>query len=176
MARRISSSQARAAIQRAQAKQKEAVRRANQAINDYNRKARAHNANVKRAVSNYNRAVDAYNREVRAHNACRRQAVNRYNQAVREYNRNPPRIRTTTRTTHIQSVEHLQESFNRLEASTASRTYRDLFDLSEREAANSAEAFSVLLSPLDQDEIQGNAEAEALRATTITNELGHIQR
>ena len=36
MARRISSSQARAAIRRAQAKQKEAVRKANQAINDYN--------------------------------------------------------------------------------------------------------------------------------------------
>jgi hypothetical protein len=171
MAKRISSSQMQAAIRRAQAKQKEAVRKANQAIDDYNRKARVHNAKVKRAVNEYNRAVDSYNRDVRTHNARRRQAINRYNQAVREYNRNPSRIRTTTRTTHIQSVQVLQEAFSRLEASTASSSHPDLFDLSEREAANSAEAISVLFKPADQDEIEADVEADVLRTTTITNEL-----
>ena len=171
MAKRMSSSQARAAIRRAQAKQKEAIRKANQAINDYNRKARAHNAKVKKAVNDYNRAADAYNREVRTHNARRRQAINRYNQAVRAYNRNPPMVRTTTRTTHIQSVRNLQESFTRLEASPSRSSHPDLFDLSEREAANSAEAITALFEPTEHDENQADAETEALRTSTITTEL-----
>ncbi len=167
----MSPSQARAALRRAQAKQKQAVRRANQAINDYNRKARARNAKVKQAVADYNRAVDGYNREVRAHKARRRQAINRYNQAVREYNRNPHRIRTTTRTTHIRSVQNLQESFTRLESSRSGSIYPDLLDLSEREAANSADAISALLNPADLEDSESDAELEALRATTITTEL-----
>lgn len=164
MARRLSSSQARAAIRRAQAQQK-------QAINKYNRDAKAHNAKVKSAVNAHNRDVGKYNNAVRSENARRRQAVNRYNQAVREYNRKPAQIRTTSTTAHIGSVRNLQESFTRLEASESGRAYPGLVDLGEREATNSAEAFSALLSPVDPEEIELAAELERLQATTITSEL-----
>lgn len=46
-----------------------------------------------------------------------------------------------------------------------------IFDLSEREAANSAEAATALFEPIDHDENQADAEAQALRTTTITTEL-----
>ena len=171
MTRSMTSSQARAAMRRAQAKQKDAIRKANRATDDYNRKARAHNARVKQAVNDYNRAVDKYNRDVRANNARRRQAVNRYNQAVREYNRRPAQLRTATRTTHIQSVERVQESFARLESSPLRTGHHELLDLSEREAANSAEALNALFDPPDEDALPTDAELDGLRATTITTEL-----
>jgi len=171
MAKRMSPSQARAAIRRAQSQRKQAGRKANQAINKYNRDAKAHNSKVKSAVNARNREIDKYNRAVRAHNARRRQAVNRYNQAASEYNRRPAHIRTTTTTTHIGSVQNVQESFTRLEASESGRAYPDLLDLSEREAANSAEAVSALLTPADPEEIELAAELERLQATTITSEL-----
>lgn len=165
-------SQARAAARRAQAKQRDAIRKANRAIDDYNRKARAHNTKVKRAVNDYNRAVDTHNRDVRVNNARRRQAVARYNQAVREYNRRPAAVRTTTRTTHIQSVDRVQQSFARLENSPLRAEQHDLLDLSEREAANSAEALTALLDPPDDDAAPTGPALDGLRATTITTELG----
>lgn len=171
MAKRMTPSQARAAIRRAQSQQKQAVRKANQAIDKHNRDARAHNSKVKSAVNQYNRDVQKHNRAVRSYESRRKQAVNRYNQAVREYNRGPAQVRTTTRTTHISSVENLQQSFTRLEASGGGTSYPNLLDLSEREAANSADAASALLSPVDPEESELAAEVERLQATTITDEL-----
>lgn len=167
----MSPSQARAAIRRAQSQQKQAVRKAQRAVDDYNRKARAHNAKVKKGISDYNRAVDRYNRDVRAHNARRREAVNRYNRAVRELQRRPAEVQTATRTTHIGSVHRLQESFERFESTDAARTHPDLLDLTEREAANSAEAMTALLEAPDWGDTDRDTEVEALRATTITTEL-----
>lgn len=167
----MSPAQAQAAIRRAQSQQKQAARKAQRAIDDYNRKAKAHNAKVKKGVADHNRAVDKYNREVRAHNARRKQAVNRYNQAVRKLKQQPAQVQTTRRTTHIGSVQKLQESFERLEATAGSSTYGELLDLSEREAANSAEAINALLDPPAQEAPETDAEVEALQATTITTEL-----
>ncbi|MCP4303561.1 MAG: hypothetical protein GY788_01485 [bacterium] len=171
MARRMTPSQAKAAIRRAQSRQREAARKANQAINDYNRKARSHNAKLRTSVNNYNRDVDRYNREVRSQNARRRQAVDRYNRAVRAYNRNRPQTRTGTRTTHIRSVQNLQESFARLESSSSAHLGPELLDLSEREAANSAEAINALLDPSAEHPVEPDAELDQLRATSITTEL-----
>lgn len=167
----MTSSQARAAIRQAQARHRDAVRKANRAIDDHNRKARAHNAKVRRAVNDYNRAVDTYNRDVREHNSRRRQALTRYNRAAREYNRRSAQVRTTTRTTHIQSVERVQQSFTRLESSERRAGHHDLLDLSEREAANSAEALTALLDPPDDDAPPTDAELDGLRSTTTTSEL-----
>ena len=45
---------------------RQAEQKQRQAVNDYNRKVRAHNQKVHQAVDNYNREVRAYNARVRA--------------------------------------------------------------------------------------------------------------
>lgn len=62
MVRKVSPSQLRSMVRKAQQDYNRAVRKANRAIDDYNRE-------VKRAVNNYNSEVRRYNSKVRQHNA-----------------------------------------------------------------------------------------------------------
>lgn len=62
MVRRMTPAQFKAAVNKAQREQK-------QAIDKYNREARRHNAAVKKAVNGYNREVRTYNAKARTHNA-----------------------------------------------------------------------------------------------------------
>ncbi len=74
--------------------QRRAQQQQKRAIDDYNRKARAHNDQVRRAQQQEKRAVDEYNRKVRQHNdqvrradTKRVQEINAHNQKVVDYNR-----------------------------------------------------------------------------------------
>lgn len=122
MARRVTPSQLRSQIQRAQQQHRQAigkynaaVRKTNQAINNYNAAARRHNANRERLR--------------------------------RELTRLSANTRTTRHVTFRTSVMTVQESFRRVEAVAATDRWvggSDLFDLIEGEAANSAEIWNLL--------------------------------
>ena len=134
MARRYSASQIRSKIRQAQQKQR-------QAITKYNDKVRRHNQGVRTAVNRYNQAVRAHNERVRAN---RRRLASQ----LARLNARP----TTTTTSYIvyhTSVRTLQNSYSRLENSADSQQldarYNRLLNLSEREAANSAEVTNRIL-------------------------------
>jgi hypothetical protein len=70
MVRKVTPAQFKAAVNKMQRQQK-------QAVDKYNREARRHNAAVKKAVGDYNREVRAYNAKARAHNAHVRNQLTR---------------------------------------------------------------------------------------------------
>jgi hypothetical protein len=152
-----------------------AERQQRQAVNDYNRQVRQHNANVKRAVDEYNhevdrfnaaqrkrkRELDAYNRDVARHNA----RVRRDRQRLINELKRLERQASSTRYVPVQtSVRMLNEAYHRVdvEAESWSRAGVVLADLAEAETANSAAAANALLG--DQAEVQGEE-------TVITDEL-----
>lgn len=66
---------------------REAQRKQQQAINEYNRKVDQHNAGVKRAIEQQNRAIDAHNREVMRQEQERKRAIENHNRQVDAHNR-----------------------------------------------------------------------------------------
>ena len=134
MPRRYSTSQIRSKLRQAQQKQRQAITKYNDAVRRYNQGART-------AVNRYNQAVRAHNERVRANRR-------RLTSELARLNARP----TTTTTSYIvyrASVRTLQNSYSRLETSADSQQldarYNRLLDLSEREAANSAEVTNRIL-------------------------------
>ena len=123
-------------IRQAQNKQKQAIAKVNREIRQYNQK-------VKRSVENYNREVRAYNARVRANRQ-------RLKSELQRLSRQSTSIRYTVYRT---SVTTLQSSYSRLEERSNSEAmdprYNWLIDLSEREAANSADVTNALLGSED---------------------------
>ena len=152
MARRFSSSQLRSKLRQAQQKQR-------QAITKYNEAVRRHNQGVRTAVNRYNQVARTYNERVRAN---RRRLASELARLTSQ-----PTI-TTRYVVYRTSVRTLQKSYNRLEASADSQQldarYNRLLDLSEREAANSAEVTNHILG--DQEagsgSVDGLADADLL--------------
>ena len=147
MARRYSASEIRSKLRQAQQKQQ-------QAITKYNDAVRRYNQGVKTAVSQYNQAVRAHNERARAN---RRRLAS---ELARLKSR--PTINTTSHAVYYTSVRTLQRSYGRLETSADSHQldarYNRLLDLSEREAANSAEVTNRIL---------GDQEAAARSVDTL---------
>lgn len=141
MVRKMTPAQFKAAVNKAQ-------RQRNQAIDNYNREARRHNASVKKAVNDYNREVRAYNSKARSHNAKVENQRRRLDQEIRRLNSRPA---PTTFVTYRASVETLARTYTETEASLAGRGIvsagRDLVDRGSEEAANSA----YLLNAMDGD-------------------------
>lgn len=153
MVRRVSPSQWNSMVRQMQSKQREAIRKHNRAVDDYNRQLKravdAHNQNVR----DTKRAVDKYNREVRAHNTRVRNDRQRLATAVNRLNSQP---RTSTRVTYTVKSSPVYQSYQRLERRAEQGAYSDQFnpvlDLAEREAANSAELETLLSQePTDTD-------------------------
>ena len=121
MVRRYSASQIRSKFRQAQQKQQQAIRRYNQG--------------VRTAVNRYNQAVRARNERVRANRRRLARELARLN--------SKPTITTTSYAVYHTSVRTLQSSYGHLETAADSQQldarYNRLLDLSEREAANSAE-------------------------------------
>ena len=121
MVRRYSASQIRSKFRQAQQKQQQAIRRYNQG--------------VRTAVNRYNQAVRARNERVRANRRRLASELARLN--------SKPTITTTSYAVYHTSVRTLQSSYGHLETAADSQQldarYNRLLDLSEREAANSAE-------------------------------------
>lgn len=147
MPRRVSPSQVKNQLRRAQRDQRQAINKYNNAVRQYNRGARAHNARVR---SNQQRL----RREIAKLNS----------------------LTTTTRyATYSRSVTTLQRSFAQIETAADAGTWTaggDLFDLSEGEAANSVAVLNALLDAPATD--VGTDDEHALQSTSITGELSRI--
>lgn len=159
MARRVTPSQFKSIVRRAEQKQR-------QAINDYNQEVNRVNSHNKHVFNDYNRQVRAHNQRVRENRRRLQQELARL------------QSRSTTRTTirfvtYQTSVETLQRSFVRFEeASQQERWTADdvLFEMAEGEVANSA---AVLNALLDEPTNEPGDDAR-LRDTIITTELASI--
>lgn len=173
------------------------VQRRQRAIDEYNRKARQHNAQVARDIDDYNRRakahnakvladernrlreIDEYNRKARDHNERTVRAINEHNRQVRSNRQRlaqevarlesmPSRISVPYET----SVSVLRTTFRRLEESAGRGPglNEEFFDLSEGETANSVAALNAMLSHPAEVEATDDEVAE-LQRTSITNEL-----
>ena len=158
MARRMSPSQIRSQLRRAEQKQR-------QAISKYNSDVRKYNSDRKRAVDSYNREVRAQNARVRANRQRLRREISRLSSST-----------TTSRyVVYRESVHTLQQSFSRIETAADTGTWNageELLDLSEGETANSVGVLNALLAP--PEEIGAREDDGALQETSITNELSVI--
>lgn len=158
MARRFSSSQLRSKLRQAQQKQR-------QAITKYNDAVRRHNQGVRTAVNGYNQVVRTHNERVRAN---RRRLASELARLQSQ-----PTI-TTRYVVYRTSVRTLQKSYSRLEASADSQQldarYNRLLDLSEREAANSAEVTNHILG----DEEAGSGSVDGLADADLLDGLRRI--
>lgn len=150
----MSPSQVRSELQRLQQKQR-------QAINNYNQQVRK----VNQAINNYNRAVRAHNSRVRANRQRLQSELARLN----------ARPRSVRYVTYQASVRTLEQSFSHVvEASEQERWYAsdDLFEMAEREAANSVATLNALLDTPTTDVLDD----PRLRQTVITTELQEISQ
>jgi hypothetical protein len=162
MVRKVTPAQYKAAVNKAQREQK-------QAIDKYNREARRYNAALSKAVSDYNREARAYNARARAHNARVENQRRRLDQELRRLN---SRAAARTFVTYRASVETLARTYTATEASLAGRTMtpagRELLDRGSEEAANSA----YLLNAMDGDgEPEEDPTEDELRNPSMQAEL-----
>ena len=165
MVRRVSLSQFQSEMRRLQQQQRRAV-------DDYNRKARAHNAAVDKAKREVRRAVDDYNREARAYNARLRANRSRYESALRRFSGSQPtRSRTPAQITYRSSVQVVSSAYVTLERRANAGHYDDRYneslDLAEREAANAVQ----LANALESDEAD---EPSVETEDSLTDELSRI--
>lgn len=157
--------QLKAAVNKAQRQQK-------QAVDKYNREVRRHNAAVKKVVHDYNREVRAYNTKARAHNAKVENQRRRLDQEIRRLNSRPP---ATTFVTYRSSVEMLTRTYTATEERLAGRmiapAHRQLLDRGSEEAANSA----YLLNALDGDGApEEDPTEDELRGPSMQAELATV--
>lgn len=162
MVRKITPAQFKAAVNRAQRQQK-------QAIDNFNREIRRHNTAVKKAVNDYNREVRAYNAKARDHNSRVENQRRRLEQEIRRLNSRPA---TTTFVTYRASVQTLARTYTATEESLSGRTIipagRELIDRASEEAANSA----YLLNALDGDgATEDDPTEDELRGASMQTEL-----
>ena len=147
MVKKISTSQLRSKIRRAQQKQKQAINKYNQDVRQHNQDVRQHNQKVRTAVNRYNSAVNHYNQEVRAHNARVRANRARLKNLISQIN--SQKTITTRYHSYQTSVQSLYDTYrdfeNRLESNQIGSEYNWFIDLAERETANSADVLNCLL-------------------------------
>ncbi|WP_036385311.1 hypothetical protein [Muricauda sp. MAR_2010_75] len=155
MPKRMTVSQYNNYVRKLQREQKKAIDNYNRQVKDYNKK-------VKKSVDDYNREVNAYNQRVKSNRRRLQTELNKLS-----------RISTTSRYTVYQSsVVTLNTYYEYLDQKSGhgnlSERYNRYVDLSEREAANSAEVFNALVDSEQYDLDSG------LNTSTITSELNRI--
>ena len=143
MARRISTSQLRSELRRAQQKQRQAINKLNQAVNKYNQAVRTHNARVR---ANRQRLKSELAR------LSRQQTTTRY-------------------VVYTTSVQTLHQTYYRLEQQAEIQQwgpiYNRVLDLSERETANSLEVTNRLLGTVSDSE----EHVDGLQDAALANQL-----
>jgi hypothetical protein len=159
MARRISLSSYRSKLNQITNKLKQQARKI-----DQNRRERVRKINT--AINNYNAAVRTHNSRIRANQQRLK------NELARLHSRSSTQRVVTYRT----SVVRLTESYDRLNATAQTRPLSSeenyFYDLSEREAANSVSLLNALEE--DQESSDDSADASALQATGITDEISSL--
>lgn len=158
MARRLTPSQFRTKIRQLQSQQRQAIARHNQQVRKYNQ-----------SIRNLQSAISRYNREVASYNSRRRTALRRLNSELSKLRYH----RSTTHAPFQASSIRLHTTYARLDSSAALRSLSPsenfFLDLSENEAANSAEALNAILFP----EAVRPADS-SLQQSAITDELAVI--
>jgi len=150
MARRVTPSQLKSMMRKAEREQRQAVNRYNRGVDKYNA-----------AVRQQKREIDAYNRKAEAHNA----RVRRDRQRLINELKRLERRASTERYVSVQaSVRVLNQAYERVDVASESwsPTGGALADLAETETANSVAAANALLG--DEAHVQGEE-------TVITDEL-----
>ena len=159
MARRFSASRLRSKLRQAQQKQRQAITKHNEAVRRYNQ-------GVRTAVNRYNQGVRTYNERVKANRRRLASELARLN--------SKPTTITTRYVVYRTSVRTLQRSYSRLETSADSQQldprYNRLLDLSEREAANSAEVTNHILG----DQEAGSGSSDGLADADLLDGLRRI--
>ena len=153
MVKRVNMSQLRSQFRQIESKQRQAVNKYNQAVR-----------NLNQAVNNYNSAARAHNAKVRANQQ----------RLARELARLQSRPTSSRYVRYSTSVQTVQTSFRRVEATADSGAWadqRNLLDFAESEAANSAAALNTLL---DDRRGADDADEGRLRDTVLTTELRDI--
>lgn len=148
MVRRVSPSQFRSMLRRAEQEQRRAVNNYNSAVRNYNNAA-------KKFVNDYNRAVREHNSRVQANRR-------RLRSELAKLNSQPS---TVTYTVYTASVRQLSESYARLDERAATGldpAYNRLLDLSERETANSVAVANRLVGVAPEDEHADELQDEVL--------------
>ena len=146
MPRRYSASQIRSQLRQAQQKTR-------QAITKYNDAVRRHNQGVRTAINRYNQAARTHNERVRANRRRLANALSRLNSR--------PTTSTTRYVVYRTTVRTLQSSYSRLDSQELDARYNRLLDLSEREAANSAEVTNLILGDEETEPGVGDGLADA---------------
>lgn len=157
MVRKVSASQYKSMVRRAQQKRKQAINKLNQEIRRVNQKNKA--------------AVSKHNRDVRAHNSRIRANRQRLKTELRRLSR---QTSSTQYIVYRASVNTLHDSYTILERDADSQgldaRYNRILDLSERETANSLEVANRILG----DDYEGEIPAEALDDSDLLDGLRRI--
>ena len=132
MTRRLTPSQARSQMRRAQSRNRTAVHRINSEIRAYNSKVRRNNTHRKRAIDEYNRQVRAFNSRVRANQA-------RINSTLSRLRNRRSAFQHASIYRSAVSLSAFYEVLDRSDIDPA------IADLAERETANSLSVASTLL-------------------------------
>lgn len=175
MVRRVTPSQFRSMVQQQQNRQKQAVRKLEQALQRAEREAKAAKAQFVREV---NRGIDKHNRAVRQENQRRRSAVQKYNASVQQHNAHVERERqrrlaalrslSSPRFVEVRSSSiDLNESYQRITPHGVPD--KEILAAAEREISNSA---SVAYSLNAGDEPQ----AESAEDTGILDYLDDLSQ
>lgn len=167
---RRSPAQIRAELRRADQKARQAVSNYNREVNKYNADRRRAVNDYNAGVRKVSQAIDRYNRDARAHNARVRANRARLQQEIRRLESS--QSRTVVRVEYGASVSSLAKSFHRLEerASNAAWSGTDLLDYSGGETANSVAALNAFLDDAPTTEAT-DAEVEELQETAVGQEL-----
>lgn len=145
-------------------KTRQALNNLNRALTNLKREAQKADAANRRFVQGYNRVVREHNARIRAHQQ-------RLMQELAKLSSRPTRV--VYRVTYRSSVQTLVQSFQRIEQSSELGTWRagdEIFDLAERETANSVAVLNALEGAADD----AGDEADDLQETIITTELQAI--
>jgi len=162
MVRKLTPSQFRAAVQKAERDQK-------RAIDNYNREARKYNAGVKKALNDYNREVRTYNSKARTHNRQVENQRQRINQEIARLNARPAGATfTTVRASTVTLVQTYSTVESDLASHSVSPAAKRFVDLASDETANSV----YLVNALDGDGARDEDPTEdELRAPSMATEL-----
>lgn len=166
MARRISTSSIRSKLQQLQSRQRQALGKLKQAVQNLERAERER-------IRRVNAAIDRYNAAARTHNIRMRENQQRLKTGIARLRASSASPRVVT---YRAAVVRLTESYSRLDASSQYRSLSNeenyLYDLSEREAANSVSLLNVLEE--DQDASGDSSDAADLQATVIDDEISSL--
>lgn len=166
MAKRMTPSQYRQAVNKYNSQVKRYNAELKRKVDNYNRQAKKHNAEVNRAIDNYNREVRKYNTQQQARKQKLKSAINQLNRASSTSYSNTVTIKQSTQKLY-QKNEVLESYVNNY----SSDLYNDLLiDFPDQETSNSVMLYNSLAGVDDGQVLP----PQLLQRTVIENALYEI--